>query len=587
MRKTLGRLVVLAVCVLVAGVAVAGGITLRGIGQPSLQTVFSIDTPAANATVFGIVEVRGYVIDARGVSSVTLLVDGSPVHNADINQPRYDVRRRYPRFLGGNFPYDPGFVTSFLASNYAAGPHTVAVRVTYSNSEVEDLGTRTVTVDATTGQAPIGGIDSPRDPSVYGFQDYIAGVFPVVGWVLDANGIRQSVSPLGCNPAVDQTCHVLADIEVTLDGAVVGQAVYPLPRPDVANAHPDIATAFQSGFQLALDSSKFTDGKHTISVRVWNTEGLSTVIGSRDVWFENGYATLAPFGMINWPMNDAHFYSTACYSSSPPSGINEYTPGDHVDWVSGWVIDQNDQANLEGIVSVQLLVNGVQIKDTATDCKPFNLSTSVIVTSNCYGLERPDILYQYPMFGMDGKDSGYFFAVDTNFWLDQGQLHLGLNILTVQARTKDPLRPAVTVDQIPVIVDCPNSIVYPNKTFPTFGDLEQPGPLEPMQGTELLKGWVVEAPWGVYQLNFYVDGVLDGSLTVAPGVTINMPRPDLLLTYPWLPYPYPCYAGFEYDLDTTKYVDGVHQLVIEAVDYGHGHNYWIQRPLVFDNPNRP
>ncbi len=587
MRKTLGRMVVFALCVLVAGAAVAGSITRRGTGQPSLQTVFGIDMPAANASVFGIVEVRGYVVDTRGVARVTLLVDGAPVHDADINQPRTDVRRRYPRFLGEDFPLDPGFVTSFLASNYSAGPHTLAIRVTYSNSDVEDLGLRTITVDLTTTQAPIGAIDSPRDPAVYGYQDYISGVFPVVGWALDAAGIRQRVSPTGCNPALDSTCKILADIEVMLDGAVLGQAVYPLPRPDVANDHPDVTGAFKSGFQLALDSSKFTDGEHTISVRAWNTQGMSTVLGSRDVWFSNGYATLAPFGMINWPMNDAHFYSTSCYTSNPPSGNFEYNIGDHVDWVSGWVIDQNDQSNLEGVVSVQLLFNGVKVKDTATDCAPFNLSTTVIVTSNCYGIERPDILYQYPMFGMDAKDSGYFFAIDTDYWLRSGQLHLGLNILTVQARTKDPIRPAVTIDQIPVIVDCPSDLVYFQRTPPAFGDLEQPTPLEPMQGTELLKGWVIETPWNVKQLNFYVDGVLDGSLVINMGEAINLARPDLLIKYPWLPLPYPCYAGFEYNLDTTKYVDGVHQIVIEALDNHNGHNYWVQRPLVFDNPNRP
>jgi len=31
------------------------------------------------------------------------------------------------------------------------------------------------------------------------------------------------------------------------------------------------------------------------------------------------------------------------------------------------------------------------------------------------------------MFNMDAKDSGYFFAVDTDYWLISGQLHLGLN----------------------------------------------------------------------------------------------------------------------------------------------------------------
>ncbi len=55
---------------------------------------------------------------------------------------------------------------------------------------------------------------------------------------------------------------------------------------------------------------------------------------------------------------------------------------------------------------------------------------------------------------MDAKNSGYLFAVNTRYYLQTGQLHLGLNIISVQVRTMDPLRPAVVIDQIPVIVDC-------------------------------------------------------------------------------------------------------------------------------------
>ena len=588
MRKTLGRSAVLATCLLVASAAVAGTFTGRGAGSPFVQTVFRIDTPAPGATVFGIVEVRGFVLDPRGVSRVTLLVDGTPLHDADINQPRDDVRTRYARFFGEDFPYDPGFTTSFLASNYSAGSHTLAIRVTYSNSDVEDLGTRTVTVDTVTAQAPIGGLDSPRDPAVYGTQDYISGVFPVVGWAIDAAGIRQRVSPAGCNPATDSTCHVLADIEVMVDGMVVGQADYPLPRPDVANAHPDVAGAFESGFQMNLDTSKYTNGMHTISVRVWNTEGLSTVLASRDVWFNNGYATLAPFGQINWPMPDAHFYSTACYSLIPPSGI-DYTPGDHLDWVSGWVIDQNDQAAFEGVVAVQLLFNGVQVSDTAVDsydCNPLVTANPPDCTAGLYGvygLDRPDVLYQYPQFTMDAKNSGYLFAVNTRYYLQAGLLHLGLNTITIQARTKDPTRPAVAIDQIPVIVDCSAQGINPS-----IGELEQPQAMQALQGTARVSGWMVEFPQSLRQLNVYVDGVLDGSLVATPGSTsILLQRPDVVKNYPWLPYPNSLFSGFEYSLDTTKYVDGVHQLVLETVDYAGNSNYWVQRPVVFDNLNRP
>jgi hypothetical protein len=565
MRKTLGRVALLALCVLVASAAMAGHITRRGVVQPKTQTVYGFVAPVTNSTVFGIVEVYGYVLDDRGVSRITLLVDNAPVHDADINQPFPAVRSKYPRFQGEEFPYEPGFVTSFLASNYPDGAHTVSIQVTYSDSEVETLPGVTVTVDNTMNEAPIGALDSPG-----GDNFYVGSVYPVTGWVLDADGIRTTTAPDG---------KVVADIEVMVDDMVVGQALYPLPRPDVANAHPDVANALNSGFQMNLDTTLFTNGYHTVSVRAWDTLGMSRVIGATEVWLENNYGTLGPFGRIDWPMSNGHFYSTACYSLNPPSGIT-YNPGDHVDWVSGWVVDQSDQSLFEGVSGVELLLNGSVVKNTLTDCGPVAMAPSVTYEkSNCYGLDRPDILYQYPQFTFDAKYAGFFFDVNTRYYLQTGQLHLGFNILSVQARTRSSVGPPVIFAEVPVIVDCDTT-----GTNPAFGELEVPASMTSTQGTQLVKGWVIDFPGGVKQLNFYVDGILDGSL-VAPGSGINQPRTDVPQKYPWLPYPDSLYSGFQYNLDTAKYVDGVHQLVIQAIGYNLKATYWVQRPLVFNNPN--
>ncbi len=595
MRKTLGRTAVLAICLLVAAAAMAGTITGRGAGQPSVQTIFRIDTPTANATVFGIVDVTGFVLDPRGVSRVTLLVDGSPVHDADINQPRVDVQRRYARFFGESFPYDPGFTTSFLASNYTAGPHALAIRVTYSNSDVADLGTRMVTVDTTTNEAPMGDIDSPHDPAVYGIQDTVSGPFPVVGWAIDDVGISQRVSPAGCVPATDPTCHVLADIEVMVDKQVVGQALYPLPRPDIANRFPDVADAFLSGFQMNLDTTRFTNGGHTISVRAWDTAGLSTVLASRDVFIDNNYATLGPFGKIDWPMANAHLFDTDCTQNNV-SGL--FTPGSRLEWISGWVIDQNDQQRFQGVKYVELLLDGVTLASTSysiptfypsdlflqdppfngrSDCNELRLNQFGMAV-NCYGYDRPDILYQYPQFTTDAKNSGFFFVLDVDALFFQG-IHQGLHYLAIRVGTQDPTRPAVIIDQIPVVLECSLT-----GTFSSFGELEVPVAMQAMQGSAAVSGWVYD--YNVLaRLNFYVDGVLDGSL-VSPNSHLGMSRPDLITRYPFLGHMLD-HAGFQYTLDTTKYVDGVHQLVIQTVDVSGGYrNYWVQRPVVFDNLNR-
>jgi hypothetical protein len=572
------KVAVFGACLMLAGAAFAGGFRARGAGSPTQETAFGIDTPVDGATVFGIVKVTGFVLDARGVSRITLLVDGTAVHDADINQPRADVRLKYPSFAGEGFPYQPGFVTSFLATNYANGDHTLAIRVTYSNSDVETLGLRHVTVDHSINQAPLGALDSPRDPSVYGMQDYVSGVYPITGWAIDDTGIRQRVSPTGCDPDTDATCHVLADIEVMVDGAVVAQAMYPLPRPDVANAYPDVAGAFKSGFQMNLDTTRYTDGTHTVSVRAWDTAGMSSILGSETIAIANSYSTLRPFGKIDWPEPNAHLFDTDCTTFNVSGN---FQPGTRIEWVSGWVIDQNDVARYEGVKYVELLLDGVVLASTTHDepggpyCWYFD---SFLMNVNCYGYERPDVLYQYPQFYADAKDSGFFFVLDIDYLLSLG-IHQGLHYLAIRVGTQDPDRPPVIIDQIPVVLDC-----SPVGQFSSFGELEQPVNMQALQGSTLVKGWVY-AYTGLSQLNFYVDGVLDGSL-VAPDPNLNMLRIDLRTRYPWY-YSLLDHTGFQYTLDTTKYVDGVHQLVIEAVDHAHAHNYWVQRPVSFDNLNRP
>jgi hypothetical protein len=566
MRKTLGGAALPVLCMLVTTAALAGSITTRGVAQPTLQTIFRIDTPAEGSTVFGIVEVKGYILDPRGVSRITLLIDGAAVHDADLNQARTDVQRRYPRYFGADFPSNPGFVTSFLASNYTSGAHTLALRVTYSNSDVAELGTRTVTVDNTVSQAPIGALDTPHDPAVYGTVEYVSSVYPVTGWVLDAQGIRTTTAADGS---------LLADIEIMVDGLVVGQAFYPLQRPDVANAHPDVVGALNSGFQMNLDTTRYGIGIHTISVRAVDTGGLSSVIGGREVYISNDYGSLGPFGRIDYPMADAHMFSTSCVQGGLPSGV-EYGARTRIEWVSGWVLDQNDQQRFQGVTNVELYLDGTLLHSTATDCAYLS---AFGMNVNCYGLERPDILYQYPQF-TDAKNSGFFFAVDVGYLINTLGIVPGLHTLSIRAVTADPLRPAEFVDQIPVILECNLT----GQGFSSFGELEQPGPMESLMGNVVLQGWVYDYDQ-VQRLNVYVDGVLDGSLIAGAGVKLNLPRPDLAKRYPFYPFGLLANTGFEYTLDTTKYVDGVHQIVLETVDLAGLHNYWVQRAEVFDNAN--
>lgn len=593
MRNTTRSVVVFVICVAVTGAAFASPVRPRGSSQPAEQTVFALETPAPNSTVFGIVEVQGFAMDSRGISRITLMLNGQARHDADMNVPRADVRRRYVKLGIDSFPsgtVEPGFRTSLYAPNLPNGTHTLAIRVKFSNGDEAVLGERTITVDNTrTGQAPIGGIDLPRDPDTTGWKDMVSGVFPVTGWAIDDQGIRQWRVPAGCDLELDNDCKVVADIEVMVDGRVVGQALYPIPRPDVANAFPDVPDAKWSGFKVNVNTLAFSNGGYDLAVRVWDVEGNSRIIGRRPIYVENHGETLGPFGKIDWPMQNGHLISTSCLLTGglPISPIPPYQECYHVDWVSGWVLDQNDPKLLEGVVSVSLHINGIEALNTARDYQPVDMYAygghiAYRVWANVYGLRRPDILHLYPQFD-HAKQSGFFFALDTDYWLSKGILKIGLNELSIWARTKDPTRPAVKVDNVWVVLECPVRAGF----FPAFGELERPEPMQQMSGTEMVRGWVFRGGWpGVARLNFYIDGVFDGFLA-APNPNFNMYRTDVEARFPWLPYPNSRFNGFQYTLDTTKYTDGPKMLVVEAVDVNGNKNYWVERWVVFDNHNRP
>ncbi|MCS7182310.1 MAG: hypothetical protein NZ869_04290 [Thermoanaerobaculum sp.] len=593
--KTWVRVVALAACLLGSVAFVQASTVGRRVSSagPPAETIFAIETPAPWATVFGIVEVKGYVLDRRGVSSIRLVIDGNVLHAADLNQPRDDVRRKYPGFFGEGFTYEPGFRTSFLASSLSRGEHTLAIEVTFAGTTSPAgepakavLGTRTIVVDPTRNQPPLGGLDSPRDGGGSGWQDYLSGVFPIVGWALDDRGVRQTVGRDG---------RVRADIEVLVDGRVVGQALYPLPRPDVANAFPQVPGAGWSGFQLNLDTTRFSNGLHVVAVRVWDTDGASRVVAERPVMISNTQGSSRPFGSVDWPPEGGVFYAKGC--ASPTYSQFEYEINyHHMDWVSGWVIDQNDNRQFEGVVAVELLLNGVSVKRTDAWGLPHgprpNLPIAAPVTdprnrvdANVYGLERPDVEYLYPTFGWNARYSGFLFVIDTNYELFYtGRLRPGLNTLDVWVHRRDPVTPAekIATKQVYVVCDF-------NGNVPTVGDLDAPAWHEPMRGLYTIKGWAVDTNattgnFGITRLNFYVDGILDGSLVLGDP-TLAMPSPKVRDRFPWLPSPYVDNAGFEYVLDTGKYTDGLHTITVEAVDGQSFRGRFVQRQVIFDNPN--
>jgi len=511
----------------------------------SAATMFWLDTPAAGATVTGVVEVAGWIIDDRGVSNIDLYVDGVFVAAADLNIPRYDVLQAYPWYAGTENAF-PGFSVSFKAGDLANGSHSVFVRVTFSDATTEDFGNRFVTVDNELNQAPFGELERP------GEYQPMNGVFPLTGWALDDGSIE--------------------DIEVMIDGKVTGyEVVTGISRPDIANRFPSHPDAAESGFMLMLNTGELVNGIHVIAVRLRDDQGATRVIGRRFVQVFNTGANLVPFGRIDWPIRNHIMYARGC-KEPPDVSTPPYEDPGNVELISGWALDTGTATDPGGVKWVELYINGNRIASSAVDDFFYDYFDQEV---NYYGHERPDILRLFPDVPQ-AKDSGFSFALDVADLIINKKYHQGLHYLSVRAG--DILGHTAFIDTIPVIFDCDD-----DRDRPSWGDIETPTHMERVQNSIWVRGWAIDYD-NIRAVHVFVDGVQMDDPDTDP-VTIGIPTPDLREKFPWYPYTYTRFAGWEYLLDTTRLTDGEHRLVIRTEDFFGGETWIGERLFVIDNLN--
>jgi hypothetical protein len=519
--------------------------------------IFHLDTPEEGATVFGLVTVTGYVLDdgedcgphwtwqncdwgGALVSKVELYVDGGYVSTADLNVPRYDVLQGYPWYA--STPYArPGFATSFDSATLTDGVHSLFVRVTFTDSTVEDFGERSFSVDNDLNQAPFGELELP------GENQPMNGVFPVTGWALDDTGIRF--------------------IEIIVDGVSVGNAVNGIHRPDILHRYPSNPDAEYSGFVKMLNTTRWANGLHVLAIRLVDEDNTSRIIGTRYVQTFNVSYNLPPFGAIDWPIPNHIMYAKGCSDpggwSAPPFEDPQVT-----ELITGWALDVGSRTDLGGVGYVQMLLDGVVLADTNF---PSFWHGWLQIDVNYYGHPRMDILELFTDVP-NAKDCGFAFVMDVSDLLVRKGFTQGLHYLKIRAG--DLENNVTDIAQIPVIFDCNDD---PDR--PSFGDIYTPEAMERVTGIVEITGWAVDQDL-VDAIEVWVDGVFIDYVD-----QLFLPSPEVVARYPWLPSFLTMNAGFSYALDTNEedLADGEHLIVIWTQDRWGGRTIIGERRFVLDN----
>ncbi|UOY94508.1 Ig-like domain-containing protein [Ectobacillus sp. JY-23] len=308
-----------------------------------LNAVGYIDNPSSEELISGIYNVSGWFVEKSGVAKVEVLVDGKAAGEAIYGDARPDVKRALPYFNNENAGYHYALDTA----KFSEGTHRIAVKGIGKNGKMTILPERTVTI-----QNVLGYVDSPAPERT------LSGKIDVAGWFLDTN-------------------HV-AKIEVLVDDQVVGEAEYGEARPDVKRAFPRFNNG-NAGYRYTLDTTKFNDGSHTITVKETGKNGKVTTLSKRTVKVQN------VLGYVDSP--------------APNTTLSgKYN-------VSGWFVDKS------GVAKVEVLVDGK------------------VVGEAIYGEVRPDVKRAFPEF--HNENAGYRYNWDT------AAFSVGAHTITVRETNKN------------------------------------------------------------------------------------------------------------------------------------------------------
>lgn len=530
------------------------------------QPIGTIDQPTSGQTVAGIVRVEGFVLDFNRVDRIDVFLDGGsvPVNTANLNIPRPDVLLAFPNYA--NSPNSrPGYVSSFFARSLSSGPHSLTVKVTESNGATSVLGPVTIVVDNSVNQAPFGFIDIPGPDGVEGAN----GSFPVTGWAIDDQSVDH-VDFLVDNAIAASAIGRFGDPTSSSSTAIFGTA-----RPDVFAAFRDVPFSLFSGFSANIDTTKFLNGIHVFSVKVWDNQGASRVIGTRTVQIINNGANLPPFGFIDFPLDKASLLcqpSTAiqppsdtcpspCFPAPPGTGCTARPVAFFNNLVAGWALDVGARLDKGQVAYVELLLDGAILANTRRDC--VQLGSALM---NCYGINRPDVARAYSGY-VNADNAGFFFGFAIQPNLTTGLLDIFIPSQcgpvgtttsgkhTLAVRVGDEEETVTQLGAMSVDVLCDLTAGVPDR--PAFGYVDTPSHYQFLNGTFVVSGWTYDFD-GVARVDVDIDGLVVGSLLPPYVYRPDVPANDIRVPTP--------FVGFQLPLDSRRMSDTEHDLVVYVVD---------------------
>jgi len=377
----------------------------------------------------------------------------------------------------------------------------------------------------------LGSVDVPADGAT------VSGYVQVIGFALDGN--------------------LVSNVDVFVDGTddanrvtTAGGANINLPRPDILQAFPQYAGSpgQYPGWQASFMAASFSNGSHTIYVRITDALGCSYFLTPRAIRVDNTINE-APFGNMDFPQPN---------SSVAANGVLT---------VAGWALDDRQVDHVDVIVDGLLerqAVTGIYRADVAAN---YPDNPAAIVSGFVLNIDST----RYP----NGVHTVSARAVD-----DQGQQGF-LGSARVQIFNNAPNLGPIGEVEFPLV----NANWFGN-CFPVSPGGPSGGPTDIVDPRLLMfvNGWALEASLedtgGVSEVRVALDGVpiknsrvnchreflLANALIDCYGYY----RPDIEVLYPGFAQApnvgFQFYVDVGYLITQMGFKEGAHIIQVSAVD---------------------
>jgi uncharacterized protein (TIGR01370 family) len=244
-----------------------------GNGGSDAEPFGSFDSPIDGSTVRSSIAITGWALDDKGIENVKLYREssGSLIFIGEatlVEGARPDVASAYPGYPN-NTKAGWGYMllTNFLP-NGGNGTFVLHAVAQDTSGQTVTIGSKTIICDNANAFKPFGAIDTPAQGGTVSGNAYINW-----GWVL---------TPQPNSIATDGST-----IEVWIDGKKLGKPIYNLFRSDIATLFPGYANSNGAVGYFILDTTKMTNGVHTIQWTATDSGNNSDGIGSRYFTVQN------------------------------------------------------------------------------------------------------------------------------------------------------------------------------------------------------------------------------------------------------------------------------------------------------------